>query len=391
MQPDTGRRRIVGDHHVPVADPQLPDPPALDFVGMPRHPHRHRLYNRACERTRDLQTTDAGERARPLVRARHARARGAARPPRADGARADLDSDGDRRQGGRDEGDDPGGHAAPQGARPRRRREGRPGARADGDRRRARSACRLVAAALGGASLGLPPRRRAPRRPVALDARRRDDAQPVEDRAPGRDRCRRRADRLLALQRRVHAPDLLGAAGLVAGRLEPDGVPAARRLRLRGQPVQLHRDRRQPQRLARADGEHRRLEAGLERRALRSLHPAAAAGGRAPGWGDQPRLRLGRDDRRRCPREPRARRHPLHRLDSGLSEHVEDGGRRTSRATGTTRASSARPAARTSSSPTRAPTSTRSRRRSSAAPSSTRDRSAPPPHASSHRRACGLR
>ena len=63
--------------------------------------------------------------------------------------------------------------------------------------------------------------------------------------------ARLRADRLLALQRRVHAPDLRRAAGLLARRLEPDGVPPARGLRLRGQPVQLHRDRRQPQRLAR--------------------------------------------------------------------------------------------------------------------------------------------
>ena len=46
---------------------------------------------------------------------------------------------------------------------------------------------------VGGARLGLPPRRRAARRPVALDARRRDDAQPVEDRPPGRDRRRLRS------------------------------------------------------------------------------------------------------------------------------------------------------------------------------------------------------
>ena len=45
--------------------------------------------------------------------------------------------------------------------------------------------------------------------------------------------------------------DLRGAAGLLAGRLEPDGVPPARGLRLRDQPVQLHRDRREPDRRAR--------------------------------------------------------------------------------------------------------------------------------------------
>ena len=196
---------------------------------------------------------------------------------------------------------------------------------AAGDRRRPRGARRLVAPAVGGARVRLPPRGRAARRPVALDARRRDDAEPVEDPPPGRDRRRRRADRLLALQRRVHAPDLRGAAGLLAGRLEPDGVPPARGLRLRGQPVQLHRDRRQPQRLARADGEHRRLEARVDRRALRALHAAAAEGGRPARRRHQPRLRLGRHDRRRRAREPGARRDPLHRLDARLPEHVEDG------------------------------------------------------------------
>ena len=42
---------------------------------------------------------------------------------------------------------------------------------------------------------------------------------------------------------------------------------------------------------------------------------------------DQHRLRLGRDDRRRRAREPRARRDPLHRLDPGLPVDVEDGRR----------------------------------------------------------------
>ena len=39
---------------------------------------------------------------------------------------------------------------------------------------------------------------------------------------------------------------LCRAAGVFSRRLEPTGVPPARRLRLRGQPVQLHRHRRQP-------------------------------------------------------------------------------------------------------------------------------------------------
>ena len=44
-------------------------------------------------------------------------------------------------------------------------------------------------------------------------------------------------------------------------RLEPHRLPAARGLRLRDHAVQLHRDRRQPADRARADGQHRGLEA----------------------------------------------------------------------------------------------------------------------------------
>ena len=42
--------------------------------------------------------------------------------------------------------------------------------------------------------------------------------------------------------------DLRGAAGLLARRLEPHGVPTARGIRLRRQPLQLHGHRRQPDR-----------------------------------------------------------------------------------------------------------------------------------------------
>ena len=61
-------------------------------------------------------------------------------------------------------------------------------------------------------------------------------------------------------------PHLLGAALLAHGHVEPHGVPAARGLRLRGEPVQLHLDRRQPLDLAGADGQHGRVEAGVDRR-----------------------------------------------------------------------------------------------------------------------------
>ena len=137
--------------------------------------------------------------------------------------------------------------------------------------------------------------------------------------------------------------------------------------------------------------EHRRLEARVDRDALGLLRDAALPGGRAARRRDQPRLRLRRHDRRRRAREPRPRRHPLHRLDRRLQRHVADRRRRTWRTTATTRASSARRAARTSSSPIPPPTSTRSRRRSSAARSSTRARSARRPRASTRRRTCGLR
>ena len=99
-------------------------------------------------------------------------------------------------------------------------------------------------------------------------------------------------DRLLALQPRVHDADVRGAAGLGPRRLEPAGVPAARGLRLRRLAVQLHGDRRQPDRRARAHGQHRRLEAGLDGDALRLLHDAPLRGGRPPARRHQPRLRL---------------------------------------------------------------------------------------------------
>ena len=111
--------------------------------------------------------------------------------------------------------------------------------------------------------------------------------------------------------------------------------------------------------LARADGQHGRLEAGLDGGATRRyfMMQLLEEAGLPPGvinlvYGP------GADDRRPRAREPRPRRHPLHRLDRGLQRHVEDGRRATSSATATTRASSARPAARTSSSRTRPPTST---------------------------------
>ena len=111
-----------------------------------------------------------------------------------------------------------------------------------------------------------------------------------------------------------------------AGRLEPRRPPPARGLRVRGHAVQLHRDRRQPADRARADGQHRRLEAGAQPAARGAPDQRPARGGRAAARRDQ------HGDRRRCrgvrggARRPGPRRHPLHRLDQGLPAAVADRG-----------------------------------------------------------------
>ena len=176
-----------------------------------------------------------------------------------------------------------------------------------------------------------------------------------------------------------------------ARRLEPDGVPRARGLRVRDQPVQLHRDRRQPDDVSRDDGQHGRLEARLDPGTLGLDHDADPRGGRAAAGSDQPRLRPRCRDGRSCPREPRARRRPLHGLDRRLPLDLAARSATTSAATGTIRASSARPAARTSSSPILPRIPAPSRPRSSADRSSTRARSARPRRASTSRRTSGAR
>ena len=72
-----------------------------------------------------------------------------------------------------------------------------------GDRRRRRGAARVGELAVGGSRGGVPQGRRAARDDLAQHDQRRDDARPVEDGVPGRDRRGLRADRLLALQRRT--------------------------------------------------------------------------------------------------------------------------------------------------------------------------------------------
>ena len=108
-------------------------------------------------------------------------------------------------------------------------------------------------------------------------------------------------------------------------RLEPDGVPAARRLRLRDLAVQLHRDRRQPHDRARADGQHGRLEAGLVRDAERLLHAQAARDGGHAARRDQlrPRRRPARSANLLLD-SPGARRRALHRQHRRLPGDVAE-------------------------------------------------------------------
>ena len=105
------------------------------------------------------------------------------------------------------------------------------------------------------------------------DAQRGHHARPVEDRLPGRDRLGGRARRLLALQPALRAGALRRAAALDQRDVEPARLPAARGLRLRGDALQLHVDRRQPAHGARPHGQHRGLEAGLR---ARSRAPTAS-------------------------------------------------------------------------------------------------------------------
>ena len=176
----------------------------------------------------------------------------------------------------------------------------------DDDVRAAVDAARAAAPGWRGAVLrrpgrDLPARRRPAGRPVARDDERRDDPRPVQVGAAGRDRRRLRADRLPAVQRLLRARADDPAADLLAGRVEPDGVPAPGGLRRRDHAVQLHRDRGQPAGLGRAHGQRGRVEAVPDAVAVGALHDAAARRGRPPAGRDQPGHRLRRS---RSPTSP---------------------------------------------------------------------------------------
>ena len=83
-------------------------------------------------------------------------------------------------------------------------------------------------------------------------------------------------------------------------------------------------DRRQPADRAGADGQHGRLEAGVERDVLRLLPDEAVRGGRPAARRHQLRRRRRGDDLEGAALAPRSRGRPFHRQHRGLQRHVED-------------------------------------------------------------------
>ena len=200
-----------------------------------------------------------------------------------------------------------------------------------------------------------------------------------------------RARRLLALQRPLRRESVRRSADQRQRHLEPDGLPPARGIHLRGDAVQLHGDRRQSPHRARADGEHGALEAVGDGDAQRALRHGDSDGSRTSAGRDQLPSRRSRRDLERGALASALRGAALHRKHDRLQHDVEADRREHRELSHAIRASSARRAARTSSSRIRARTSRRSRSPSSAADSNTRDRSARPRAASTSRSRCGAR
>ena len=225
-----------------------------------------------------------------------------------------------------------------------------------GDRCSGRGPARLGELAVGGSRGGVSPRRRAADHDVAADAECGDDARPVEDGVSGGDRRGVASSMDFWRFNVAFAQELYRrAADQLARRVEPVRLSRARRVRLRGDAVQLHRHRRQPADGARADGLHGRLEAGVERDAERALHHEAARGGGPAARRHQLRARrCGGDVERACSitATSPACTSP-DRPACSTASGSESG--RTSASTAPIRGSSARPAARTSSSSIRPP------------------------------------
>jgi hypothetical protein len=211
---------------------------------------------------RPLPRPGPGQRARSGLRPRVARARvaGPGARRRRDGGGGDPVRDRGRARLHRADHRDHDAVRAPAGGReppPRGSGGDRPGGRGGPARPVA-----VERAVVGAPGVGVPPGGGAARRAVAGSGERRHDDRAVQDLPPGRDRRRVRAHRLLAVQRALHAADTRGAAAGEPDReLEPDGPPPARRVRVRGHPVQLHQHRAEPAHRAGVHGQHRRVEA----------------------------------------------------------------------------------------------------------------------------------
>ncbi len=129
---------------------------------------------------------------------------------------------------------------------------------------------------------------------------------------------------------------------------------AARRVRLRGDAVQLHLDRRQPADRARADGQHGAVEAGFDVGAVELVTSRRSSRPRAcrPASSTSSPARRARWATR-CSRTRDFAGIHFTGSTAGVPEHVEDDRRQHRQLPAPIRASSARPAARTSSSRTR--------------------------------------
>ena len=147
-----------------------------------------------------------------------------------------------------------------------------------GHRRRPGGQARLGDDVVGRAGLDHAQGRRPARHEVPLPDPRGDDARAGQERLPGRDRRGLRDDRLPALQRLLRLADLRGPAALRVRPAQPPGVPAARGVRPHREPVQLHRDRVEPQHGAGADGQHDGLEARVHRRSCRRTSSCRSSG-----------------------------------------------------------------------------------------------------------------
>ena len=265
-------------------------------------------------------------------------------------------------------------------------------ARRGRDRRRARRRARLGRHPVQRARRDPAARRRPAGGPVARHAQRRDDPRAVQVGAAGRDRRRLRAGRLLALQRRLRRADPRDAARVVAGHVEPHRPPPPRGLRAGDEPVQLHRDRREP-----LDGARRSWAtswSGSRRRRRRSARTSrwrcCARRGCPTAWSTSCTATVRWSSTSRC-RIAGVRGPALHGLGRGLPRPVAHGRPADGRLPHVSRAWSARRAARTSWSRTPRRTSRRWWSRWAAARSSTRARSARRRRARTCRGRCGRR